>query len=62
MGFSLQFGMTNVLNLSYGSLMTIGAFLTLLISEQGISIWLGVLIGAITVGFITLVIGRVIIR
>jgi len=62
MGFSLQFGMTNVLNLSYGSLMTIGAFLTLLISEQGISIWLGVLVGAIAVGFITLVIGRVIIR
>lgn len=62
MGFSLQFGMTNVLNLSYGSLMTIGAFVTLLISEQGLSIWLGVLIGSIVVGFTSLAIGRLVIR
>lgn len=62
MGFSLQFGMTNVLNLSYGSLMTIGAFATLLISEQGLSIWLGVVVGALVVGLISLLVGRVIIR
>src|SRR5487761_245327 len=62
MGFSLQFGMTNVLNLGYGSFMTIGALVTLLISEQGLSVWFGVFVGMIAVGAFSLVIGRLVIR
>lgn len=62
MGFSLQFGMTNVLNLAYGSFMTIGAMATLLVTEQGLSVWVGVVIGMIVVGIASLAIGRLIIR
>lgn len=61
-GFSLQFGMTNVLNLAYGSFMTVGAFTALLTTEQGLSIWVGVVIGSIAVGLLSLLVGRVVIR
>ncbi len=34
MGFTLQLGVTNVLNISYGNVMTIGAFASLIVERQ----------------------------
>jgi branched-chain amino acid transport system permease protein/neutral amino acid transport system permease protein len=42
-GFTLQFGVTDVLNLAYGAIMILGAFLAYLLNENGISVWLGIL-------------------
>lgn len=39
-GFTLQFGITNLLNLSYGSVLTVGAFSAYLLTVHGVNIWL----------------------
>ncbi|MGH7608851.1 MAG: branched-chain amino acid ABC transporter permease [Candidatus Dormibacteria bacterium] len=41
-GFTLQFGITNILNLAYGSIMTSAAFAALLVSQRGLSLWIAV--------------------
>jgi branched-subunit amino acid ABC-type transport system permease component len=40
-GFTLQFGVTDVLNLAYGAVMIAGAFLAYLLNSHGVNIWLG---------------------
>lgn len=58
MGFSLQFGLTNVFNISYGTVLTLGGFGALLAEQAGITGWFDVLIGA-GVGIVsTLLIGK----
>ena len=39
-GFTLQFGVTDVLNLAFGAVMISGAFLAYLVNQAGVSIWL----------------------
>jgi len=43
-GFTLQFGVTDVLNLAYGAIMIFGAFLAYLVNENHVSVWLGLLV------------------
>jgi branched-chain amino acid transport system permease protein/neutral amino acid transport system permease protein len=62
MGFSLQFGVTNVLNLAYGSLMTVGAIVTLWVTRAGLGIWWAVLVGACAAAAATFVVGRTVVR
>ncbi|MGH7704539.1 MAG: branched-chain amino acid ABC transporter permease [Candidatus Dormibacteria bacterium] len=62
MGFSLQFSLTNVLNLSFGSVMTVGAFAAYLISVAHVTPWLGLLLGGVAGGITTLVLGRGVLR
>lgn len=55
-GFSVQFGMSNVLNITYGSLMTLGAYAGLSMIDRGVSAWValaiaGVVVGAASVAF-----------
>lgn len=45
-GFTLQFGVTNILNLAYGDIMTAAAFVAYLVTRAGISVWLGLVAGA----------------
>lgn len=44
-GFTLQFGITNLLNLAYGDIMTAAAFAAYLVRNEGASIWLALLAG-----------------
>ena len=46
MGFSLQFGLTNVFNIAYGTVLTLGAFAAYLAEQWGVTGWYDVLIGA----------------
>jgi branched-subunit amino acid ABC-type transport system permease component len=48
-GFTLQFAVTNVLNLAYIGVMIVAAYVGYLINEQGISVWIAS-IGAIAAG------------
>lgn len=41
-GFTLQFGVTNILNLAYGDVMTASAFVAYVMTEHGSGIWLAV--------------------
>lgn len=55
-GFSVQFGMSNILNITYGSLMTLGAYIGLFMVDRSVNVWLalavaGVLVGVASVGF-----------
>jgi branched-subunit amino acid ABC-type transport system permease component len=45
-GFTLQFGVTNILNLAYGDIMTASAFVAYLVSSAGLSVWLALVAGA----------------
>ncbi len=43
-GFTLQFGVTDVLNLAFGAIMIFGAFVAYLVNQAGVSVWLGLLV------------------
>jgi branched-subunit amino acid ABC-type transport system permease component len=61
-GFSLQFGVTNALNLAFGSVMTASVFVDYYLGRGSSNIWLGVLIGAIGGAVISWLVGAVIAR
>ncbi len=46
-GFTLQFGVTDVLNLAYGAVMIFGAFVAYAVNQAGLSVWLGLLVAII---------------
>lgn len=62
MGFTLQFGLTNVLNLSFGAVMTIGGFTAYLLDAARVSPWLGLLGGGVAGAVATVVLGRGVLR
>ena len=43
-GFTLQFGVTDVLNLAYGAVMIAGAFIAYTINQLGLSVWTGLVV------------------
>ena len=45
-GFTLQFGVTNILNLAYGDIMTAAAFVAYLVTSAGLSVCLALVAGA----------------
>ncbi len=45
-GFTLQFGVSNIFNLAYGDVMTVAAFVAWLADSSGSGIWLAMLTGA----------------
>ena len=45
-GFTLQFGVTNILNLAYGDIMTAAAFVAYLVTSAALSVWLALVAGA----------------
>src|SRR6202451_1809479 len=46
-GFTVQFGMTNILNLAYGDVMTAAAFVAYLSSSAGLNPWWGMVFGGL---------------
>jgi branched-chain amino acid transport system permease protein/neutral amino acid transport system permease protein len=43
-GFTLQFGVTDVLNLAYGAVMIAGAYLAYVINQAGLNVWAGLVV------------------
>jgi branched-subunit amino acid ABC-type transport system permease component len=43
-GFTLQFGVTDVLNLAYGAVMIAGAYLAYLLNSHGVNIWIAMVV------------------
>jgi branched-chain amino acid transport system permease protein/neutral amino acid transport system permease protein len=58
MGFTIQFGLTNVLNLSFGAVMTVAAFAAYLANRHGAGGWSGLAVGGTAGAVLTLVLGR----
>ncbi|MEA2213433.1 MAG: branched-chain amino acid transport system permease protein [Solirubrobacteraceae bacterium] len=46
-GFTLQFGVTNILNLAFGDVMTASAFVAYIATSNGVNIWLAVALCAL---------------
>ena len=46
-GFTMQFGITNMINLAYGEVMISSAYLAYYLNRAGISIWIGMVAGAL---------------
>lgn len=43
-GFTLQFGVTDVLNLAYGAIMILGAYIAYQVNQAGVSVWIGLVV------------------
>jgi branched-chain amino acid transport system permease protein/neutral amino acid transport system permease protein len=46
-GFTMQFGITNMINLAYGEVMICSAYVAYYLNQAGITIWLGMIAGAL---------------
>jgi branched-chain amino acid transport system permease protein/neutral amino acid transport system permease protein len=57
-GFTLQYAVTNVLNLAYGAIMTVGALTAYVVNHSGASIWLALAAGAASSAVISVVLSR----
>ena len=52
-GFTLQFAVTDVLNLAYAAIMIFGAFIAYAVNQAGLSVWLGLLVAVVASAFIS---------
>src|SRR5579872_4873026 len=57
-GFSVQFGMSNILNITYGSLMTLGAYVGLFLVDRSLNVWVGLVIAGLVVGLVSVLFHR----
>jgi branched-subunit amino acid ABC-type transport system permease component len=57
-GFTLQFGVTNVLNLAFSEIMTASAFLAYLVNRHGAAIWMAMVVAAAGGAVMSLAINR----
>jgi branched-subunit amino acid ABC-type transport system permease component len=57
-GFSVQFGISNILNITYGALMTLAAYFGLVLIDQGMSAWVALVIAGAAVGVVSVVYNR----
>ena len=46
-GFTMQFGITNMINLAYGEVMVSSAYVAYYLNKAGISVWIGMVAGAL---------------
>ena len=58
MGFTIQFGLTNVLNISFAGAMTVGAFATFLAEDFHLPVAVGVLAAPVAGAAVTWLLGR----
>ncbi|HVB52698.1 MAG TPA: branched-chain amino acid ABC transporter permease [Candidatus Acidoferrales bacterium] len=57
-GFTVQFGVTEVLNLGYASVMIACAYIAYLVNQTGQSVWLGMVVAAVVGALLSLVINK----
>lgn len=57
-GFTMQFGITNMINLAYGQVMVASAYVAYYINRAGITIWAGMIAGAIFGAVFSLLLNR----
>ena len=46
-GFTLQFGVTDVLNLAYGAVMIAGAYIAYVVNSHGVNIWIALVVAVV---------------
>lgn len=58
MGFTLQFGVTNILNISYGNILTIGAFASLIVENNHLGLGATIIVAPVAGAVVTFVLAR----
>ncbi len=58
-GFTMQFGITNMINLAYGEVMIVSAYSAYYLNRAGVSIWIGLLFGAAVGAVFSFLLNRV---
>jgi branched-subunit amino acid ABC-type transport system permease component len=58
MGFTLQFGVTNILNISYGNILTVGAFAALIVENNHLGLGATIIVAPIAGAVVTFVLAR----
>jgi branched-chain amino acid transport system permease protein/neutral amino acid transport system permease protein len=58
-GFTMQFGITNMINLAFGQVMIMSAYATYAINRIGVSIWISMIGGALFGALFSFVLNRV---
>jgi branched-subunit amino acid ABC-type transport system permease component len=58
-GFSVQFGISNILNITYGALMTLAAYVGYVLITHGVNAWLALVLAALVVGMASVAYHRV---
>jgi len=59
-GFTMQFGITNMINLAYGEVMISAAYLAYYMNKAGISIWIGMVAGALFGAIFSFLLNRIV--
>src|SRR3989442_12136726 len=59
-GFTMQFGITNMINLAYGEVMISSAYVAYYINRAGVSIWIGMIAGAIFGAVFSFLLNRIV--
>jgi branched-subunit amino acid ABC-type transport system permease component len=57
-GFTLQFAVTNVLNLAYGGVMVVSAYAAYAVNQGGVSIWISALAGIAAGALLSLILNN----
>jgi branched-subunit amino acid ABC-type transport system permease component len=58
MGFTLQFGVTNILNISYGNILTVGAFAALIVENNHLGLAATIIVAPIAGAVVTFLLAR----
>jgi branched-subunit amino acid ABC-type transport system permease component len=58
-GFTMQFGITNMINLAYGEVMISSAYVAYYLNRAGITIWVGMAVGALFGAAISFLLNRI---
>jgi branched-subunit amino acid ABC-type transport system permease component len=59
-GFTMQFGITNMINLAYGQVMIASAYAAYTVNSRGLNIWLALLVGAVFGAIFSFILNRVV--
>jgi branched-subunit amino acid ABC-type transport system permease component len=59
-GFTMQFAVSGVLNLAYGGVMVVGAYVAYEVNQQGVEVWVSALAGIAAGALISLILNGVI--
>ena len=61
-GLAIIFGMMRVINLAQGEFLMLGAYVCVIATTAGLSVWLGIVLAALAVGIFGVLVERLIIR
>jgi branched-chain amino acid transport system permease protein/neutral amino acid transport system permease protein len=57
-GFTMQFGITNMINLAYGQVMIVCAYAAFYVNRAGVNIWVAMIAGALTGAVLSFLLNR----